>query len=403
VRIAFPTQPWARAYPPSESIAIWSYEVGKRLAGEHEVVVWEREREAEPGSRRQDGIEIRSFRGRGDDRVAGALGRLQRGLPAFASPLYYPSYHAAVARDSRRLRPDVVHVHNFSQVASLLRRSARAPVVLHMHSEWLNQLPRATVRRRLRHVDLVLGCSDYITGRVVGAFPELADRCRTVYEGVAGEEFAPAREEHEGVRLLAVSRISPEKGTHVLLEAFARVAAERPELELDVLGVEALPPPEMLAELDELPRVRELLPLYERGGYLAELRRRLPADVAPRVHFRGFVPHAEAPRWFRRADALVFPSIWAEPFGMPTAEAQAAGLPVVTTPSGGLPEVVEDGVTGLLVEPGDADGLAAAIERLAAEPELRRRLGEAGRRRAAERFGWNALTTQTLELYRSLR
>jgi glycosyltransferase involved in cell wall biosynthesis len=81
----------------------------------------------------------------------------------------------------------------------------------------------------------------------------------------------------------------------------------------------------------------------------------------------------------------------------------AAGLPVVSTRNGGLPEVIEDGVTGLLVEPADADGLTVAIARLLDDPELRRRYGDAGRQRAAERFGWDRITAQTLELYRALR
>jgi glycosyltransferase involved in cell wall biosynthesis len=159
----------------------------------------------------------------------------------------------------------------------------------------------------------------------------------------------------------------------------------------------------MLAELDEDARVRDLLPYYRRGGYLEELERRLPVEARNRVTVRGFVPHAEAPERFREADVLVFPSIWAEPFGMPTAEAMAAGLPVVTTRRGGLPEVIEDEVTGLLVDAADVDGLTRAIARLLDDPSLRRRFGEAGRARAVERFGWDRITNQTLELYRSLR
>ncbi|HEV8098894.1 MAG TPA: glycosyltransferase family 4 protein, partial [Gaiellaceae bacterium] len=366
MRIAFPTQPWAWPYPPSESIAIWSYEVGKRLAGEHEVVIWARDREGGSGSQALDGIEVRTFRGRGDHRATTLLERT-RPRP-FASPLYYPAYHAALARDARRLRPDVIHIHNFSQLVPLLHRaSPRSSLVLHMHCEWLNQLPRKTIRRRLRHADAIVGCTDYIAERAVAAFPELRDRIHTIYEGVAPEQFSPGEARSGPPRLLAVSRISPEKGTHVLFEAFGRLAAERPDLELEVLGVEALPPPEMLAELDDDPRVRELLPFYRQGGYLEELKRRLPADALRRVTLRGFVPHDEAPVRFREADLLVFPSIWAEPFGMPTAEAMAAGLPVVVSDWDGYRDTVRHEVDGFRIRTfapgaGMGDGLAHAHE-----------------------------------------
>jgi glycosyltransferase involved in cell wall biosynthesis len=77
----------------------------------------------------------------------------------------------------------------------------------------------------------------------------------------------------------------------------------------------------------------------------------------------------------------------------------AHGRPVVASAVGGLLDLVVDGETGLLVPPGDVDALRLAIEQLLGDPELRRRLGEAGRRRAAERFSWDIVTRETLELY----
>ena len=89
--------------------------------------------------------------------------------------------------------------------------------------------------------------------------------------------------------------------------------------------------------------------------------------------------------YYQRAALLVMPSFY-ESFGIACLEAMAFGLPVVATRVGGLPEVIEDGVTGLLVPPGDADALAQAMIRLLSDADLRRRMGQAGRERVLKEF-----------------
>ena len=83
-------------------------------------------------------------------------------------------------------------------------------------------------------------------------------------------------------------------------------------------------------------------------------------------------------------------------------EAMAHGRPVVASAVGGIPELVEDGVTGYLVEPGDVAGLRAAIEKVLADPALRRRMGQAARERVAERCSWDRVTAATLDAYGAL-
>jgi glycosyltransferase involved in cell wall biosynthesis len=107
--------------------------------------------------------------------------------------------------------------------------------------------------------------------------------------------------------------------------------------------------------------------------------------VAETVEFPGWVE--SGPGFWQGCDlAVAPPDGWRESFGMSALEAMAAGLPVVATRNGGLVELVEDGVTGRLVEAGDAQGLAEAIRDYAAEPDLRRDHGRAARRRAEDRF-----------------
>src|SRR6185437_11863937 len=113
----------------------------------------------------------------------------------------------------------------------------------------------------------------------------------------------------------------------------------------------------------------------------------------------GAVPHAEVERLLERASIVVAPCE-REGFGLAAAEALAFGRPVVAAAGGALLELVAEGETGLLVPPRDAAALREAVQRLLADPELRERLGGEARARARERFGWDAVIEQTLEVYR---
>ncbi|MEA2389963.1 MAG: hypothetical protein QOK31_72 [Solirubrobacteraceae bacterium] len=114
----------------------------------------------------------------------------------------------------------------------------------------------------------------------------------------------------------------------------------------------------------------------------------------------GFVPHDELERLYARAAVVVLPS-YREGLPLCVIEAMAHGRPVVAAAVGGIPDLVEDGVTGFLVEPGDVSGLRAAIDRLLADPELRRRMGVAGRARIIDACSWEHVTAATLEAYRA--
>ncbi|MFL5401588.1 MAG: glycosyltransferase family 4 protein, partial [Gemmatimonadales bacterium] len=120
--------------------------------------------------------------------------------------------------------------------------------------------------------------------------------------------------------------------------------------------------------------------------------------IAGDVTFLGWVPNAELPRYYRAAAVSVIPSL-EEGFGIPAAEAMGCEVPVVASDAGGLPEVVEDGVTGLVVPRGDASALANAIGSLLANPQLRRQMGQAGRARALRLFDWDRSAEQFEELY----
>ena len=160
--------------------------------------------------------------------------------------------------------------------------------------------------------------------------------------------------------ILCVCRLEPQKGVDVAIRALEHV----PEAHLVVLG---------------------------EGPQRAELER-LDGD---RVHLLGRVPDVAA--WLRRAELLVHPVRW-EGFGLALLEAMLASLPIVATRVSSIPEIVVEGETGLLVPPDDASALAAAVNRVMAEPGD---YGAKGRARAEEEFSVARMTDRTLAVYES--
>ncbi|HEX3239245.1 MAG TPA: glycosyltransferase family 4 protein [Solirubrobacterales bacterium] len=397
------SQPWARAQPPSESIAIYNWEVGRRLAaaGEEVEIVGPLLGDAADGE--VEGVSLRYLGIDGDWRLRRLLEPVERRLgsrlPLFATRAFFPLYVRRVAALLAERPPDVVHVHNLLGAVPVLRRALpRARIVLHLHAEWLGLLPRRLSLGPARAADAIVGPSRYVVDAAARALPELAGRIAVAPNGVDTALFTPAAEgERESARIIAVGRISPEKGIHVLLDAFGRLLERLPQARLALVGKEALTPPELLVGLSDEPAVQALSRFYP-GPYLEPLLQRAGPAVGAAVDLVGEVGHTATAAEYRRS-ALVVNSSLSESFGLSAIEGMASGLPVVATRAGGLPETVEDGVTGLLVEPGDAVALAAAMERALGEPELAAGFGAAGRERALARYDWSAAATAAREIY----
>jgi glycosyltransferase involved in cell wall biosynthesis len=200
-------------------------------------------------------------------------------------------------------------------------------------------------------------------------------------EGFRGEDFEivhygiepdgePAPYAGEEPRLLCVGRLIPIKGHIVLLRAFAEARKELPALRLDVAGRGPMEPA-LKALASEL-------------------------GIADAVHFLGQVSPIQGA--IEQATAVVVPSM-GEGFGMVALEAMERARPVIAAAIGGLGELVQDGETGVLVPPGEAEPLREAIVRVAGDLELARRMGAAGRRRALGRFLQQFCTDRTELLY----
>jgi glycosyltransferase involved in cell wall biosynthesis len=315
--------------------------------------------------------------------------RLRRGVFLLA-PLVAVAMRRALAERLGETRYDVLHVHWVVPNAALmtdLARSHRVPLVVSLHGSDVFVAERLRPAARLARASFaaagaVSACSRDLHERalLLGAPPE---RTRTVPYGVdVGAFSAPVPVGDVRVRLgagpgellvLAFGRLVEKKGFRYLVEAAARV----PGVRLAIAGEG-----DLRGELETLAR--------EQGAPLV-LAGALERDAMAAA--------------LQAADVAVVPSVIdraGNVDGLPNAllEALASGRAVVASRVAGIPDVVTDGQDGLLVEPRDVDGLAAALARLRDDPALRARLGAAARRTVAERLSWGAAIEAFEDCYR---
>jgi len=276
----------------------------------------------------------------------------------------------ALIQSARSARVDLIHLHApypVAEVAVLGRRNA--PYVITLHAD-----PTRPVQR------LILAAYAPLFRRVVDGArallvtsPQAAHRSRWVEPGDPRIAIVPLGSDPERFRPTASSPNVPGSPLRILFTGMLR----------HYKGVDVL--------LKALPLITHAVSLTVAGAgpeleRLRALSRQL--DLSERVSFLGRIAEDALPTLYQTHDLFVLPAVSAaEAFGQVLVEAMLSGLPCITTELGtGTSFVVQDGVTGRVVEPRSPEALATTIDRLAAEPELRRRLGRAGRDRALEHF-----------------
>jgi glycosyltransferase involved in cell wall biosynthesis len=405
----------AQVYPHAEiplpvtrlydALAIVNYELGRRLARRHEVITYPKWVAGEREIERHEGVTYRRVPERVDRALNGlkildAAGLRHRGRPFRLSPVYYAHYARAVARDIRERGCDLIHLHTICNFIEPIRRAnPQARIVLHMHDHSLADFDRAVIGPWLEEATLILGCSRFVADGIRTRYPAVAARCHELYNGVDQRFLEVASDPAASQAVLFVGRLCPEKGVHVLLAAMRQLLRAHPHARLSLVGPLDLSPKEFVDPHGRDPIFNGLSRYYGNPGAYDELIRRHVSGLDGHALLHGRVANSVIGAHYARAGIFVFPSLWQEPFGIPVIEAMASGLPVVASRGGALPEVVVDGETGILVERGDSEALAAAIARLLADPHLRRRMGAAGRKRVQQLFTWDRSVARLEELY----
>lgn len=227
-----------------------------------------------------------------------------------------------------------------------------------------------------RRADRVVAVCESLGRQTLQTSPGL--RYTVVPNGVDLARFCPPATEcsngRRTIRCLAVARLIERKGLGELIRAFARL--ERGRFELDIVG----------------------------GGPDEAVLRGLVSSygLEQEVRFRGVLDRTAVAQRYREADLFTLPSS-AEAFGNVFAEALASGLPIVASNVGGIPELVEHCSNGLLVTPGDVEGLAGAIRYLAGDPKLRHEIAGRNRAKAEATLEWAHVTKRYLSIYQAIQ
>lgn len=313
---------------------------------------------------------------------------------------YLEAQYRATVQAARARGGDVIHAHwaiPTGPAAVHAARRLRLPSVITMHGGDVYVNPeqgydfptrwyvRPALRWTLRHADALTAITDDCRQHALRAgAPD--ESIHLVFNGTDLRRFSPAPDAAPAASrsgdlrfgphmIFACRQLFPRKGIRFLIEAAARLKPRFADLQVVIAG-------------DGFERP-ELIRLAESLG------------IADAVTFLGWVANSDLPPYYRAAAVSVIPSL-EEGFGIPAAEAMGCETPVVASDAGGLPEVVEHGVTGLVVPRGDSGVLAEAIGALLADPSRRAAMGRAGRQRALRLFDWDRSAEQFEQLYSTL-
>jgi glycosyltransferase involved in cell wall biosynthesis len=307
-------------------------------------------------------------------------------LPPWRKPLALFQRRSAVGRLEalvNQLAPALIHVNDIWWVPHTVRAVAgcvakSVPVVAHVRQE----IEPTKVRRyELDRVEAVIAISLQIEQSLIAGGVSVKN-VRTVYSGIDLSEKQLTHNgqairqmiglSNEAVLLGTVANLFPRKGYEVMLRALPAIVRAVPTVHYVIVGSD---------DHDYADRLKRLA---------QELK------IADRVHILGFQDPVQP--FLAALDLYVHPALM-EGFGIAVVEAMAMGKAVVATTTGGLPEVVAQGKTGLLVPPGDAEALAAAVVSLLEDKVRREQMGLCGKMRAQERFSLDASVAQVEQFY----
>lgn len=414
MKLVYVGQPYDRFFPPEQnSIGLIVYYTALELGRSIAITLYGKDH---PTDIAPDGLpfSVRRLSVRGDrllQKSIRTLPRAARWLRLADMADDHLEYRSKVRRLLDKDGPTLVHVMNYWNWSRGLKPSGSSRrLVLEMQCEWLSQRDRKEVARQLEVVDAVVAVSDHIATTFREAFPDYPGIVATVGNGVDVDRFRPRDKPIEPAagrkrRVLFVGRVSPEKGIHTLIEAFAEVAKRFEDVELHIAGPQGALSPDFLTSLSSDPRVTALLRFYDTWGtckYQSHLDNLIAEHgIGDRVRFLGNVPHKDLVATYQNADVVANASL-SESFGISVVEGMACGIPVVGTRIGGMCESIVNGVTGMLVEPERPVELADALAFVLEDRARAREMGREGRRRAVEHFSWQARADRLMAVYRRL-
>lgn len=375
-------------YPPKVvgGLARHAAYLSRALASKgHRVVVLTQDASEQPAFELDEGVEVHRLPVHGPP---------PRDFVGWVKRLNFAMVERAIHLFASGRRFDIVHAHDWlaAYAGKTIKHGLAIPLIATIHATEYgrNNGLHNDLQRYIGNCEWwltyeawrVICCSHYMEEEVRRVFQTPKDKIRVVANGIDPPRPAADPEGDAAFRarfaapdealVFFIGRLVYEKGVHVLLDAVPRILERRPGTRFVIAG---------------------------EGPLRAELEARAHAlGIARRVTFYGYADDNARDRFFRTAQAAVFPSLY-EPFGIVALEAMASGTPVIVGRTGGFAEIVRHGANGLHAEPGDAASLADAVVDLLSTDGLAETLRREALREVRARYAWKSIADQTAGVY----
>jgi spore coat protein SA len=295
---------------------------------------------------------------------------------------------------------DLIHVFNRPLWVNLIaEKLPHAEISLSLHNEMMqpSKISKAESEKCIQRVKFITTVSRFIEAGVKKLYPEAAGKIHTVYSGVDVNRYQPVwSQEATLVRnqlktrygldgkkvVLFIGRLSPKKGTHILIKAVNKILTNHPDTALVLVGSK------WYGENQEDSYVRQV--------------RQMADALGTKVVMTGFLTPNEVISHYYLGDVFVCASQWREPLARVHYEAMAAGIPIITTDRGGNAEVVKGKGNGIVIsEYNQPQAFADAITYLLEQPDIAQEMGKIGRKLAEEKYSWKRVAMDLDDLFLS--
>jgi len=290
----------------------------------------------------------------------------------------------------KKIKPDVVHSHHaFTPVSLLVLKAAKelgVPTVLTNHCIYFFYdadyiwKPASYVlfpyRKYINKADKIIAVSK-VAANFISYFIDDSKKILVIPNGIKMKEFLVKDKKFDAKTVLFVGRIVYRKGIHVLVEAMSKVIKKKKEAKLIIIG-----------EGYFRPFIENLIKIYH---------------IEKNVIFKKGLSRHQLKKYYQRANIFVCPSLFGESFGIVLLEAMASGTPIIASRHGGIKEVIRDNETGILVKPGDVEGLAEKILLFLNNPQLSERISKKAFQEVKRKYSWEIVGRKIEEVYLSLK
>lgn len=296
---------------------------------------------------------------------------------------------------------DLIHV--FNRPVWVLRLGeviTNSPISLSLHNEMMlpKKIDPNRAKQCIEKVEFITNVSKFIADDVKRMYPEAESKLNVVYSAVDNNKIRPIWDEsiyedrinmkkqyglENSKVILFVGRLSKKKGPHVLIRAMEEVMEKHPEAALMFVG-------------------SKWYGNNETDDYIKQIQK-MAKELKNPVIFTGFLTPDEIPKYYSMGDIFVCASQWREPLARVHYEAMGAGLPIITTDRGGNAEVIEENVNGIVIKDYEnPKAFAESINYLLENEEIALSMGRMGRKFAEEKYNWDRVSKQLLDLFDSI-